>query len=76
MANEKEISISLQESTGQLDFINALSVQVASIGTVSNSFVLFLFLRNRLSLINQKVYFYCLLRFVYCWRINWLVHID
>ena len=33
----------MRQSTSQLGFINALHVQVASIGTVPNSFVLFLF---------------------------------
>ena len=43
MVQLKKISLSLQLSTSQLGFINALHAQVASIGTVPNSFVLFLF---------------------------------
>ena len=43
MVQLKSIYVYLQLSTSQLGFINALHAQVASIGTVPNSFVLFLF---------------------------------
>ena len=39
----KKMSVYLHQSTSQLGFINPLHVEVASIGTVPNSFVLFLF---------------------------------